>query len=139
MTLDEEIEYYKKLIEENRRNSKLALQENSELYNNYNKTIGIIKFQRITEKNNNIIEKCNQCAKKYEQLVQLLEKLKTFKEEFAEILLYDHELAERKIYEKAYNNAIDDFTKKIAGYGTYDYYGNVIDVLEIAEELKKKL
>lgn len=65
-----------------------------------------------------------------------LEELKTFKEKFAEILLYDHELAERKIYEKAYNDAIDDLTEKIVGYGTYDYYGNVIDVLEIAEKLK---
>ena len=51
--------------------------------------------------------------------------------------MYDHEIAERKIYEKAYKDAIDDFTKKIAGYGTYDDYGNVIDILEIAEELKK--
>lgn len=50
---------------------------------------------------------------------------------------YYKKLAERKIYEKAYNDAIDDFTKKIAGYGTYDDYGNVIDILEIAEELKK--
>ena len=35
-----------------------------------------------------------------------------------------------------YNKAIDDLTEKIVGYGTYDYYGNVIDVLEIAEKLK---
>lgn len=36
-----------------------------------------------------------------------------------------------------YNKAIDDLTEKIVGYGTYDYYGNVIDVLEIANELKE--
>ena len=36
-----------------------------------------------------------------------------------------------------YNKAIDDLTEKIVGYGTYDYYGNVIDVLEIAEKLKE--
>ena len=36
-----------------------------------------------------------------------------------------------------YNKAINDLTEKIVGYGTYDYYGNVIDVLEIAEKLKE--
>lgn len=36
-----------------------------------------------------------------------------------------------------YNKAIDDLTEKIVGYGTYDYYGNVVDVLEIAEKLKE--
>lgn len=38
---------------------------------------------------------------------------------------------------KIYNKAIDDFADKIATYGTYDDYGNVIDVLEIAEKIKK--
>lgn len=38
---------------------------------------------------------------------------------------------------KIYNKAIDDFADKISIYGTYDDYGNVIDVLEIAEELKE--
>lgn len=37
---------------------------------------------------------------------------------------------------KIYNKAIDDFTDKISTYGTYDDYGNVIDILEIAEKLK---
>lgn len=37
-----------------------------------------------------------------------------------------------------YKKAIDDFAEKIWAYGTYDDYGNVIDVLEIAEELKKE-
>lgn len=42
-------------------------------------------------------------------------------------------------YDKnTYNKAIDDFTEKIAIYGTYDDYGNVIDVLEIADKLKKE-
>ena len=40
-------------------------------------------------------------------------------------------------YLRGYNKAIDDLTEKIVGYGTYDYYGNVIDVLEIAEKLKE--
>lgn len=39
--------------------------------------------------------------------------------------------------EKIYNKAIDDFADKIATYGTYDDYGNVIDILEIAEKLKE--
>lgn len=37
-----------------------------------------------------------------------------------------------------YKKAIDDFADKISTYGTYDDYGNVIDILEIAEELKKE-
>ena len=37
-----------------------------------------------------------------------------------------------------YRKAIDDFAEKIAIYGTYDDYGNVVDVLEIAEKLKKE-
>ena len=36
-----------------------------------------------------------------------------------------------------YKKAIDDFTDKISTYGTYDDYGNVIDILEIAEKLKE--
>ena len=38
---------------------------------------------------------------------------------------------------KIYNKAIDDFADKICTYGTYDDWGNVIDVLEIAEKLKE--
>ena len=37
-----------------------------------------------------------------------------------------------------YNKAIDDLAEKIAIYGTYDDYGNVVHVLEIADELKKR-
>ena len=37
-----------------------------------------------------------------------------------------------------YNKAIDDLAEKIAIYGTYDDYGNVVHVLEIAEKLKKR-
>ena len=37
-----------------------------------------------------------------------------------------------------YNKAIDDFAEKIAIYGTYDDWGNVVHVLEIAEKLKKR-
>ena len=40
-------------------------------------------------------------------------------------------------YTKGYLNAIDKFAEKISTYGTYDHYGNTIDVLEIAEQMKK--
>ena len=72
-------------------------------------------------------------ADKYRQIAEWLEELKKLREFKA-------------IYQKGmdysyatfmYNKAIDDFTEKIVGYGTYDYYGNVIDVLEIAEKLKE--
>ena len=33
--------------------------------------------------------------------------------------------------------AIDEFLEKISTYGTYDHYGNTIDVFEIAEHMKK--
>ena len=39
---------------------------------------------------------------------------------------------------KTYNKGIDDLTEKNAIYGTYDDYGNVINVLEIADKLKKE-
>lgn len=32
--------------------------------------------------------------------------------------------------------AIDEFAERISMYGTYDYHGNVINVLEIAEQMK---
>ena len=52
-----------------------------------------------------------------------------------------HENIRKKIrnhaYMKGYNTAIDDFVDKISTYGTYDHHGNTIDVLEIAEQMKK--
>ena len=39
-------------------------------------------------------------------------------------------------YQQGYNTAIDDFAAKISVYGTFDYYGNTINVLEIAEQMK---
>ena len=68
-------------------------------------------------------------ADKYRQIAEWLEELKEYKENKHRSLRY--------MYEKGYNKAIDDLTEKIVGYGTYDYYGNVIDVLEIAEKLKE--
>ena len=79
------------------------------------------------------IQSCKKCAEEHEQLAEWLEELKELREFKA-------------VYQKGmdysyatfmYNKAIDDLTEKIVGYGTYDYYGNVIDVLEIAEKLKE--
>ncbi len=36
------------------------------------------------------------------------------------------------------NNAIDEFAERVSTFGTYDYHGNKIDVLEIAEQLKEE-
>ena len=36
------------------------------------------------------------------------------------------------------NRAIDEFAERISVFGTYDSYGNKIDVLEIAEQLKEE-
>ena len=71
-------------------------------------------------------------ADKYRQIAEWLEELKELREtNFNYIQLMDCR------YRDGYNKAIDDLTEKIVGYGTYDYYGNVIDVLEIAEKLKE--
>ena len=85
------------------------------------------------------IKKCKNVAadfssKEYEQLVEWLEELKElreFKEKY-------HKGMEYAYSTYMYRKAIDDFAEKIAIYGTYDDYGNVIDVLEIAEKLKKE-
>lgn len=76
------------------------------------------------------LEDCIGCAEEHEQLAGWLEELKEYKENKHRSLRY--------MYEKGYNKGIDDLTEKISIYGTYDYYGNVIDVLEIAEKLKKE-
>lgn len=52
---------------------------------------------------------------------------------------YFKEVDTSKYDKKIYNKAIDDFLDEICTYGTYDDYGNVIDVLEIAEELKRSV
>ena len=36
------------------------------------------------------------------------------------------------------NKAIDEFAERISVFGTYDYHGNKIDVLEIARKLKEE-
>ena len=78
------------------------------------------------------IQSCKKCAEEHEQLARWLEELKDRREtNFNYVQLMDCR------YRDGYRKAIDDLTEKIVGYGTYDYYGNVIDVLEIAEKLKE--
>ena len=85
-------------------------------------------------------------SKEYEQLADWLEELKMYKSLSPRELVSEKKKNDIVIeyskgfdfgYKTAYSKAIDDLTEKIVGYGTYDYYGNVIDVLEIAEKLKE--
>ena len=76
---------------------------------------------------------CIERAENCKQIVEWLEelkKLREFKEKY-------HKGMEYAYATFMYNKAIDDFAEKIAIYGTYDDWGNVIDVLEIAEKLKE--
>ena len=74
------------------------------------------------------------CQNHYDFMVQKaaneLKELREFKEVYQKGMDYSYATF-------MYRKAIDDLTEKIVGYGTYDYYGNVIDVLEIAEKLKE--
>ena len=72
----------------------------------------------------------SELANEYRQRAEWLEELKCYRNnnDFSEY-------ADR-LYKIAYNRAIDDFADKISIYGTYDDYGNVIDILEIAEKFK---
>ena len=91
-------------------------------------------------------QSCKKCAEEHEQLADWLEELKMYKSLSPRELVSAKQKNDRVIeyskgfdfgYKTAYSKAIDDFAEKIAIYGTYDYYGNVIDVLEIAEKLKE--
>ena len=77
---------------------------------------------------------CERWAEEHEQLADWLEELKDYRR-FNGAKTFDNGFNQGEKY--GYNKAIDDLTEKIVGYGTYDYYGNVIDVLEIAEKLKE--
>ena len=73
-------------------------------------------------------------SKEYEQLAEWLEELKDYRR-FNGAKTFDNGFNQGEKY--GYNKDIDDLTEKIVGYGNYDYYGNVIDVLKIANELKE--
>ena len=42
------------------------------------------------------------------------------------------------VAQEMYCKGIDDLCKVISVFGTYDEYGNVIDILEIAQKLKEQ-
>ena len=74
-----------------------------------------------------------------EQIAEWLEELKFIRrwksyivEDFCK---YDASSID-EIVRNARNKAINDFAEKISTYGTYDHYGNTINVLEIAEQMK---
>ena len=94
-------------------------------------------MSRITDKELDMLIDLNQdkyCQNHYDFTVQKaaneLKELREFKAIYQKEMDYSYATF-------MYNKAIDDLTEKIVGYGTYDYYGNVIDVLEIAEKLKE--
>ena len=94
-------------------------------------------MRRITDKELDMLidlhqEKYCESALDYviEKAAKELKELREFKEVYQKGMDYSYATF-------MYNKAIDDLTEKIVGYGTYDYYGNVIDVLEIAEKLKE--
>ena len=108
MTLDEAIEHAREVAEENR-------------------------YEALNAFFPPYADECESCAIEHEQLADWLEELKNRREtNFNYVQLMDGR------YRDGYNKAIDDLTEKIAIYGTYDDWGNVIDVLEIAEKLKKE-
>lgn len=74
-------------------------------------------------------------AETFRQRARWLEELKDYRR-FNGAKTFDNGFKQGEKY--GYKKAIDDFADKISTYGTYDDYGNVIDVLEIAEELKKE-
>ena len=70
--------------------------------------------------------------------LSFLEELKEYRgygtvEDFREL----RAMVKCKAFTDGYNKAIDDFVEKISGYGLYDYHGNTVDILEIAEQLTK--
>ena len=94
-------------------------------------------MERLSDKELDMLIDLHQekyCQNHYDFTVQKaaneLKELREFKEVYQKGMDYSYATF-------MYNKAIDDLTEKIVGYGTYDYYGNVIDVLEIAEKLKE--
>lgn len=63
-------------------------------------------------------------------LVALEEQIKIKEDGFSDHLL-------NMGYTKGYLAGIDGLAEKISVYGTFDYHGNTINVLEIAEQMKK--
>lgn len=125
MTLDEAIKHARDKAEENRKGATYNFPTLSDYY-----------------------DMCLKCAEEHEQLADWLEELKMYKSLSPRELVSAKQKNDRAIeyskgfdfgYKTAYSKAIDDFAEKIAIYGTYDDYGNVVHVLEIAEKLKRSV
>ena len=130
MTLDEIINHARDKVQENRKKEKN--------YREYSKEDGDIWGENITD--------CIKCAEEHEQLADWLEELKMYKSLSPRELVSAKQKNDRVIeyskgfdfgYKTAYSKAIDDLTEKISKYRTYDDWGNVINVLKIAEKLKE--
>ncbi len=95
-------------------------------------------MERLSDEELDMLIDLNQdkyCQNHYDFTVQKaaneLKELREFKEVYQKGMDYSYATY-------MYRKAIDDFAEKIAIYGTYDDYGNVVHVLEIAEKLKKR-
>lgn len=75
-----------------------------------------------------------ECAEEHEQLAEWLKELKELRE-----IKEEYQKGMDNSYATfMYNKAIDDFADEIVIYGTYNKYGKIIHILEIAEGLKKE-
>lgn len=81
------------------------------------------------------IQHAKEKAEEHEQLAEWLEELKDYRR-FNGAKTFDNGFKQGERY--GYKKAIDDFADKISTYGTYDDYGNAMDILVIADELKKE-
>ena len=95
-------------------------------------------MERLSDEELDMLIDLNQdkyCQNHYDFTVQKaaneLKELRKFKEVYQRGMDYSYATF-------MYRKAIDDFAEKIAIYGTYDDWGNVVHVLEIAEKLKKE-
>lgn len=78
---------------------------------------------------------CLECAGEHEQLAEWLEELKDYRR-FNGAKTFDNGFKQGEKY--GYKKAIDDFEDKILSYLKHDDYGNAMDILVIADELKKE-
>lgn len=92
------------------------------------------RYYAYYEKNSTIYRSYISCAEEHEQLAQWLEELK----ELREIKEEYQKGMENSYATFMYNKAIDDFEDKILSYLKHDDYGTAMDILVIADELKKE-
>ena len=82
-----------------------------------------------------VIHKLTKYLREWESIGSM-EEFKSYKNGYCMNDCEHYDNCANYIYSKGYNKAVDDFAEKICVYGTYDYLGNVIDILEIAEKMK---